>query len=152
MQGYFFVVTWGSKAIFKLMGCVGVLFFLRRTGLRTWRFGRGFGLLISCTGSVVAVVAALHSTPACAHHVQSGFFFGITWGSGILLAGHTRFHWANPTAGSLRRCLTSETRHTPNTRRCPAPGPKKARELNPYTCAKRLCWQHCSGWLHWFRD
>jgi hypothetical protein len=42
-------------------------------------------------------------------------FFLITWGSGILLAGHTRFNWANPTAGSLRRCLTSKTRHTPNT-------------------------------------
>jgi hypothetical protein len=27
-------------------------------------------------------------------------FFVFTWGSGILLAGHTRFNWANPTAGS----------------------------------------------------
>jgi hypothetical protein len=53
------------------------------------------------------------------------------WGSAIVLADHTRFSWANPTAGSLRHCLTSKTRHAPNTRRCPAPGPKTARELNP---------------------
>jgi hypothetical protein len=51
-------------------------------------------------------------------------FLWSTWGSGILLADHTRFSWANPTAGSLRHCLTSKRCHAPNTRRCPAPGPK----------------------------
>jgi hypothetical protein len=61
------------------------------------------------------------------------FFLWFNWGSAIVLADHTRFSWANPTAGSLRHCLTSKTRHAPNTRRCPAPGPKTARELNPHT-------------------
>jgi hypothetical protein len=41
------------------------------------------------------------------------------------LTGHTRFSQVNPTVGSRRHCLTNTTRHTPNTRRCPAPGLKK---------------------------
>jgi hypothetical protein len=52
-------------------------------------------------------------------------FFAVTWGGGILLAGHTRFSQVNPTAEGRRHCLTNKTRHTPNTRRCPAPGLKK---------------------------
>jgi hypothetical protein len=77
---------------------------------------------------------------ACAWHPQAtqllpltGFFLVVTRGGGILLAGHTRFSWANPTARGRRLCLTNKTRHTPNTRGCPAPGPQTAEELNPYT-------------------
>jgi hypothetical protein len=66
-------------------------------------------------------------------HLATNFFLWFNWGSAIVLADHTRFSWANTTAGSLRHCLTSKTRHAPNTRRCPAPGPKTARELNPHT-------------------
>jgi hypothetical protein len=52
---------------------------------------------------------------------QSAHYVLVTWGSGIRLAGNTRFSWVNSTAGSLRHCLTSLTRNTPNTKRCPTP-------------------------------
>jgi hypothetical protein len=77
----------------------------------------------------------------CSTFPRSGFSWGFNWGSAIVLADHTRFSWANPTAGSLRHCLTGKTRHAPNTRRCPAPGPKTARELNPHTSL--VCYSSC---------
>jgi hypothetical protein len=74
--------------------------------------------------------AGLHQLYAQVAVNEFQAFFVVTWGGGILLAGHTRFSWANPTAGGRRLCLT---RYTPNTRGGPALGPKTAEESNPYT-------------------
>jgi hypothetical protein len=81
------------------------------------------------------------------------FFWSVTWGGGIFLAGHTRFSQVNPTAGGRRHCLTNKTRHTPNTRRCPAPGlkskgvepsQKKVGTLTPPWCATAHDHHACS--------
>jgi hypothetical protein len=50
-----------------------------------------------------------HGQPVCNKTIQF-FLLLVTRGSGILLAGHTRFCQVNPTARSLRHCLTSKTR------------------------------------------
>jgi hypothetical protein len=59
-------------------------------------------LAVSSRTHTPAVPAHMFAAPLCVCVV--------TWGSGIPLAGHTQFTQANPTAGRLRPCLTSETR------------------------------------------
>jgi hypothetical protein len=86
----------------------------------------GQTVALTAFGGIICVAGAMVN-PAI-----SLLFLWFNWGSAIVLADHTRFSWANPTAGSLRHCLTSKTRHAPNTRRCPAPGPKTSHCLSTH--------------------
>jgi hypothetical protein len=95
--------------------------------------------MAASTGPLAASMACAASDVLGRHHACKScwfFFVGYTGGKLYWLAIHS--NQASLIVGGLRRrpygtAATSRHAKRPYSRRCPAPGPKTAEELNPYT-------------------
>jgi hypothetical protein len=79
------------------------------------------------------------------HTQKLALFLLVTRGGVTLLAGHTHQPDESDCGGLQHCCHQQRPPCNPYPRRCPAPGPKTAEELRPYTplvCYNRHCRTH----------